>query len=186
VLFSGELVSGAQEDRVRENLARELGIDQRKAGQLFSGRTVVIRSQMLEGDAMVLQARLQKLGALARIKNLAPSTELKLDYRIDRQERVADQTLRDITAAHLECPRCGHLQLDASHCTRCGVDIAASIKAKRKEDRLIQKKIRELKGQQSEPAPEADRFRTRREDRIAPRQSEGRTGKIKAWFSKTS
>jgi hypothetical protein len=85
VLFSGELVSGAQEDRVRENLARELGIDQRKAGQLFSGRTVVIRSQMLEGDAMVLQARLQKLGALARIKNLAPSTELKLDYRIDRQ-----------------------------------------------------------------------------------------------------
>lgn len=186
VLFSGELVSGAQEDRVRENLARELGIDQRKAGQLFSGRTVVIRSQLLEDDAMVLQARLQKLGALTRIKNLAPRTELKLDHRIDRQERVADQTLRDITAAHLECPRCGHLQLDASHCARCGVDIAASIKAKRKEDLLILKKIRELKGQQSEPAPEADRFRTRREDRIAPRQSERKTGKIKAWFSKTS
>ena len=45
VLFSGEVAEGAQEAKVRENLSRELGIDERKAVQLFSGRTVVLRSQ---------------------------------------------------------------------------------------------------------------------------------------------
>ena len=57
VLFSGEVAEGAQEATVRNNLSRELGIDERKIGQLFSGRTVVIRSQLSQEDALALQAR---------------------------------------------------------------------------------------------------------------------------------
>jgi hypothetical protein len=44
VLFNGDVLEDSSTDSVRENLARELGLDQRKAKQLFSGRTVVIRS----------------------------------------------------------------------------------------------------------------------------------------------
>ena len=145
VLFSGEVAEGAQEAKVRDNLSRELGIDERKAGQLFSGRTVVLRSQLSQQDALAMQARFADLGALVRIKDLTPKTDKKLDYRVDRAERGGDHTLRDITAAHVECPRCGHLQLEASHCARCGIDIAAAIKAQRKEDLIIEKKIRELR-----------------------------------------
>ena len=57
VLFSGEVAEGALESTVQQNLARELGIDERKARQLFSGRTVVIRSQLSQDDAFALQAR---------------------------------------------------------------------------------------------------------------------------------
>ena len=147
VLFSGEVSPGSSLDQVRAKLARELGIDDRKARALFSGRTVVIRSQLSEDEARELQYRLRNLGAVCRIKSLAAprSLDAQIDKDALRMEGHNDQTLKDITAAHVECPRCGHLQLEASHCARCGIDIAAAIIQKRKEDLLIEKKIRDLR-----------------------------------------
>jgi ribosomal protein S27AE len=148
VLFSGEVASDANADAVRDNLARELGIDERKARQLFSGRTVVLRSQLEQTAALELQEKLSSLGALCRVKDFTPKVA---EYREDNN--ASDYTLRDITAAHLECPRCGHLQLDSSHCARCGVDLILAQKKQRKEDLIIEKKIRELRGvSMSDPA----------------------------------
>jgi ribosomal protein L32 len=189
VLFSGEVAEGALESTVQQNLARELGIDERKARQLFSGRTVVIRSQLSQDDAFALQARFTELGARTRIKDLTPRPqEKKLDYRVDREERNNDQTLKDITAAHVECPRCGHLQLEASHCAKCGINIAAAIKAKRKEDLLIEKKIRELRdGQKTRSAKNVTPMREPLFSTAADGEhSEEKAGKIRAWFRKSS
>lgn len=186
VLFSGDVANGADEQKVRARLARELGIDERKIAQLFSGRTVVIRAQLSHEDALELHGRLADLGAMCRIKDLTPRPkEKQLDYRIDRQERGGDHTLRDITAAHLECPRCGHMQLDASHCARCGVDIAASLKAKRKEDLIIEKKIRDLKLAQAREARSAGPA-LHATGSLSPRHDEKKTGKIKSWLRKIS
>ncbi len=187
VLFSGEVAEGAREQTVRANLSRELGVDERKVGQLFSGRTVVIRSQLSQDDALAMQARFADLGALVRIKDLTPKTEKKLDYRVDRGDRGSDHTLRDITAAHVECPRCGHLQLEASHCARCGIDIAAAIKAQRKEDLIIEKRIRELRGGSAPKTARADNvahFETAA-DGAGP-EDEAKAGKLKSWFRKSS
>ena len=140
VLFSGDVVEGANEATVRQNLMRRLILDERKIAQLFSGRTVVIRSDLTREAAAALQAELAELGAMARIKD--PTPDEKAKFKIDAR---VDQTLKDITAAHLECPRCGHLQLEAEFCARCGVDIATVRKNQRKEDVLIEKKIRGLK-----------------------------------------
>ncbi len=148
VLFSGDVAEDSKVDAVRNNLARELGIDERKAKQLFSGRTVVIKSQLHQEEALALQARYAELGAVCRVKDLTPKIPDidAADYRLDKHvKQDADATLKDITAAHQECPRCGHMQLEASHCARCGVDLVAAIKQKRKEDRIIEKKIRELR-----------------------------------------
>jgi ribosomal protein L37E len=142
VLFSGEVAEGTSETIVRQNLMRRLGLDERKVAQLFSGRTVVIRSDLTREAADELQAELTGLGAIARIKDTTPDDKAK--FKIDRQP---DQTLKDITAAHIECPRCGHLQLESEFCARCGVDIAMAMKQKRKEDILIEKRIRDLKTQ---------------------------------------
>lgn len=147
VLFSGEVSKQANEETVRSNLARELGIDELKAKQLFSGRTVVIKSQLLQEEALDLQDKFASLGAVCRVKDLTPKkSEFQAEYKIDKN--AGDSTMRDITAAHQECPRCGHMQLETSHCARCGVDIAATTRHKRKEDLLIQKKIREHRAQQ--------------------------------------
>ncbi len=142
VLFNGEVAEQANLDGVRDNLARELGLDERKARQLFSGRTVVIRSQLDKEEALVWQEKLAQLGAICRVKDIGLKAE---KAAFESGKALPDQTLRDITAAHTECPRCGHLQLDSSHCARCGTDLEQAFKMKRKEDLLIAKKIRELR-----------------------------------------
>ena len=150
VLFSGEVSPQANQDIVRANLACELGIDDRKAAQLFSGRTVVIKSQLSHRQAIELQERLAGLGAVCRVKDLTPQNNNQTDFRVERDRSgKSDATLRDITAAHTECPRCGHMQLEATHCTRCGVDIAAAVRQRQKEDLIIEKKIRELRAKQA-------------------------------------
>ncbi len=145
VLFNGEVAEEANQDHVRDNLARELGLDERKAKQLFSGRTVVIRSQLDQHEAEAWQSKLAQLGAVTRVKNLTPQPDTA-QYKLDKHN--TDRTLRDLTAAHVECPRCGHMQLDSGHCARCGVDLEQAFKQKRKEDLLIEKKIRELRAKQ--------------------------------------
>ncbi len=97
-----------------------------------------------------MQTRLHELGAVCRVKNLSPKNANVADYRVGKSTTGAlEQTLRDITAAHRECPRCGHMQLEASHCARCGVDLAKATRQKQKEDLIIEKKIRELRSQKS-------------------------------------
>ncbi len=150
VLFSGEVAEGAVESAVRQNLVRRLGLDERKVSQLFSGRTVVVRSDLTRDAADALQAELAGLGAIARIKDISPDEKAK--FKIDKH---VDQTLKDITAAHHECPRCGHMQLESEFCARCGIDIATAAKQKRKEDLLIEKKIKGLKVGQKPGAVDA-------------------------------
>ncbi len=151
VLFSGEIVDGARQDVVRQNVGRGLGLDSRKVDQLFSGRTVVIRSQLSQQEAFDLQSQLADFGAVVRVKNL--SLDHRANYKLDTRE--SDRTMKDITAAHQECPRCGHLQLDTTFCARCGVDIAAANRQKHKEDLLIEKKIRDMRKQKSPPTAPA-------------------------------
>jgi len=202
VLFSGDIAEHAQQDAVQAGLARELGIDERKARQLFSGRTVVLKSQLSHDEAQQLQTRLADLGAICRIKDLSPRQDEQAIY-FRPENGPNDQTLRDITAAHIECPRCGHFQLEASHCTHCGVDIGAAMRQKHKEDLIIQKKIRELRGgdgkapagRSSAPAAKGNGTAVRAEPRVQRFESgqrsaendEGRgLGKVMSWFRKSS
>ena len=60
-VVSGEVAERANPDAVRENLARELGIDERKAKQLFSGRTVVVRGHLDYEEAQLWQDKLGRL-----------------------------------------------------------------------------------------------------------------------------
>jgi len=153
VLFSGDLVRGAEQSVVQARLAAELGIDDRKARQLFQGRTVVLRSHLAEQDALTLQHRLFELGAVCRVKDTgAPSRDRtlnQLDRDAARFEQKWERTMRDITAAFVECPRCAELQLESSHCARCGVDMAAAAAQKRREDELIEQQIRALRAQRA-------------------------------------
>lgn len=184
VLFSGEVTEQANQDAVRDNLARVLGIDERKARQLFSGRTVVIKSQLRHEDALALQHRLGEFGAICRVKDLTPKNANVADFRVDHgSKQEPDDTLRDITAAHSECPRCGHMQLEASHCARCGVDIAAATRQQHKEDLIIQKKIRALRSQKpvtvGRHGDDQITFESGRDGEEKPRG-------VRSWFKKSS
>jgi len=183
VLFSGEVSKQANEETVRSNLARELGIDDLKAQQLFSGRTVVIKSQLQQEEALDLQDKFASLGAVCRVKDLTPKkAEFQAEYKIDKN--AGDRTMRDITAAHQECPRCGYMQLETTHCARCGIDIAAANRAKHKEDLIIQKKIREHRAAQNPTRAEVEVVVEDEAPVAAELQSEARKSGIFSWFKK--
>ena len=137
-------------------------MDERKLEQLFSGRTVVLQSQLRQEEAEALQARMADLGALMRIKDATPVEKSSPFFDSAKNSDKTrgdgeDYTLQDLTAAHITCPRCGHMQLDAEFCTRCGIDIRATLKQQRKEDLIIEKKIRELRAKK---APQRKAART--------------------------
>ncbi len=185
VLFSGDVSQNVKEDTVRENLAKILGIDERKAKQLFSGRTVVIKSQLSQTEALDVQTQFAELGAICRVKDLTPQATIESNYKIDKHERsVSEHTLRDITAAHVECPRCGYLQLEASHCSRCGIDVPAALKQKRKEDLIIEKKIRDLRTDKS-PASESRKSAPAEDHDTMADDSEKKRGKVMSWLRKS-
>ena len=138
VLFNGVVAEGDVASEVERKLAGLLGIDSAKAKRLFNGRTVVLASQLSRAEALDMQGRLEQIGAITRIKDLAPKISQPFDYERERN----DGTLRDLTAAHIDCPRCGHMQLDATHCARCGVDLAALFRTRRKQELMMEKKLR--------------------------------------------
>ncbi len=149
---------------------------ERKSKQLFSGRTVVIRSQLDQHQAQAWQDKLAQFGAICRIKDLTPKDDKAIFDAAKGSATGMDHTLRDITAAHLECPRCGHMQLDSSHCARCGVDLEQAFKQKRKEDLLIEKKIRELRTKRDASDPLASPMRVERPvGRVASASMDGST-----------
>ena len=143
VLFSGEIAPGSKADSVMLGLQRTLGIDARKAKQLFSGRTVVLKSQLSAAEAQSLVAILTALGAVCRVKDYTAKPASSSLFKFDDAGR--DKTVQDLTAAHVECPRCSHLQLLADFCAKCGLDIEQAQKKQRKEDVLIGKKLKALR-----------------------------------------
>ena len=176
VLFSGQVLDGFDEASVRDSLSSALQVDPRKVRQLFSGRTVVLKSGLKARDAQAWRERLEKLGVACRVKDLT--------VRDADPERAVDQTLQDITAAHQACERCGHMQLDASHCARCGFDMAAEARRRQKEDAIIEKRIRELRAKQT-AAQQAGSATGAGPIAADGQQPRGKLGNMVAWLKRS-
>ncbi|GIZ11057.1 hypothetical protein [Pseudomonas sp. NCCP-436] len=75
IAFSGELVPGAQPETVKANLARLFQADAQRIAMLFSGRRVVIKSNLDEAAAEKYRATLERAGARVAVVNLDPPVE---------------------------------------------------------------------------------------------------------------
>jgi len=154
VLFNGVVVEGDDVAVVERKLALALDVEPARAKRLFNGRTVVLASALTRDQAIELQNKLQSVGAITRIKDLAPKSSLS-DHSDSPANDAEGSMLRDLTAAHIECPRCGHMQLDAQHCSRCGVDIEVLFRKRRKQELLMEKKLRDHRAAQQKRLEQA-------------------------------
>ena len=108
VLFNGDIAEAASIEAVRDNLARELGLDERKAKQLFSGRTVVIRSQLDHDQAKAWAEKLASLGAICRITSMLRtifSSRPMIPSNVAPHIGVSPRTSRTTTRAASRNPR---------------------------------------------------------------------------------
>lgn len=75
IAFAGQLVPGAQAEQVKENLARLFQADAQRIALLFSGRRIVIKSNLDAVGAEKYRATLERAGALAIVQSLDEQIE---------------------------------------------------------------------------------------------------------------
>src|SRR5690606_2285064 len=74
VAFSGQLLPGAVPEQVRANLARLFQADEQRIALLFSGRRIVIKTDLDEAGAEKYRSTLERAGALAEVRALDAET----------------------------------------------------------------------------------------------------------------
>ena len=67
IVFSGQLVPGAQLDRVQANLAKLFQADAQRIALLFSGRRLVLKNNLDQADAEKYRSTLERAGAQAEV-----------------------------------------------------------------------------------------------------------------------
>lgn len=70
IVFRGELVSGADPDQVRRNLAQLFKMEPERVEKLFTGKPVVLKKEADQATAMKMRAALKKAGAECEMKAL--------------------------------------------------------------------------------------------------------------------
>ena len=121
VVLTGELLPGFSREEVMSSLARELQTSAANLLHVFEGGERPIDDVLNAHDASMLQQRLERLGASARVDrvfnrepDVAPDAKgLHLPSHDDPAE-----------AGLMHCPACGHAQLVAERCDECGVVFA--------------------------------------------------------------
>ena len=70
VAFSGQLIAGARLESVKANVAKLFQADEQRIALLFSGRRIVIKSNLDAADAERYRETLARAGALAELRAL--------------------------------------------------------------------------------------------------------------------
>ncbi|MHA6492926.1 hypothetical protein ACX0MV_06700 [Pseudomonas borbori] len=75
IAFAGQLIPGAQPELVKANLAKLFQADAQRVALLFSGRRIVIKSNLDAAGAEKYRATMERAGALALIQPLDEEVE---------------------------------------------------------------------------------------------------------------
>ena len=75
IAFSGKLMPGAQLELVQANLAKLFQADAQRIAMLFSGRRVVLKSNLDEAAAEKYRSTLERAGALVEVLSMEPEIE---------------------------------------------------------------------------------------------------------------
>lgn len=67
IVFSGEVLPGFASEQVKSNLARLFQADESRVATLFSGRRLVLKSNLDAGAAEKYRATLERAGAVAQV-----------------------------------------------------------------------------------------------------------------------
>ncbi|HSC83013.1 MAG TPA: hypothetical protein VLC30_05305 [Pseudomonas sp.] len=100
IAFAGQLVPGAQLALVKENLARLFQADEQRIALLFSGRRIVIKSNLDAAGAEKYRATLERAGAVAIVQSLAvEEVELAPPPAVQAQAPAAPATSARVSSA---------------------------------------------------------------------------------------
>lgn len=123
VVFSGELVAGANPEQVKANFAQLFKVDVVKVAPMFGGQAVIIKKGVDEATAKKYQQALLQVGALSQVIDQAASTTSPLLNTTTASSAVASPPFTPGLQASLAEPGAilkdpeptVELQVDTSH-----------------------------------------------------------------------
>ncbi|MFJ3482045.1 hypothetical protein ACIPL1_01550 [Pseudomonas sp. NPDC090202] len=77
IAFSGQLVPGAQLDRVQANMAKLFQADAQRIALLFSGRRLVLKNGLDQASAEKYRSTLERAGALVEVVEMPGQVEVE-------------------------------------------------------------------------------------------------------------
>lgn len=91
IVFSGQLVPGAQLDRVKANLAKLFQADAQRIALLFSGRRLVLKNNLDQAAAEKYRATLERAGALAEVVEMAVQVQVEPERELPPQPMEVEE-----------------------------------------------------------------------------------------------
>lgn len=76
VIFSGQIIDGADLDMVKRNVSRVFNLDADKVEKLFCGRRLILKKQIDQATAEKYQSTMQRAGALCEIANASQASAM--------------------------------------------------------------------------------------------------------------
>jgi hypothetical protein len=86
IVFSGQLVPGAQLDKVQANLAKLFQADAQRIALLFSGRRLVLKNNLDQVSAEKYRSTLERAGAKAEVVAMVVEVEAAVEDEIEVEE----------------------------------------------------------------------------------------------------
>jgi len=114
VVFRGETAFGRSEAEVKERLKARFKFGDATLDKLFSGKAIVLKSDLDEATAQRYAKAFWEAGARCSVEPLTPAPQLELA----RREAPA------AAAPPMVCPKCEQNQPEGESCVNCGVVFA--------------------------------------------------------------
>lgn len=105
IAFAGELAPGAVPEQVKANLAKLFQADAQRIEALFSGRRIVIKTDLDQATAEKYRALMARAGAVAQMVDLEPEVEeIELTVPVAADRFTATSAPAAISAAPESAP----------------------------------------------------------------------------------
>ncbi len=129
IVLTGELMPGHTLDNAVLGMAGIFDSTPEVLRSVFDGGVHVLNEYLNASEALHLQGQLERVGVYCKIEPMpARPVKLVLLRKQERQSMQADSPAPvarpGSPAGLMHCPSCGHEQMVADHCERCGVVFA--------------------------------------------------------------
>lgn len=117
LVFNGEIVESHSIEDVRATIAEMLRADSATIDRVFSGRPVIIKKGLDYRSAAKYALAFRKAGAICILESVRQDSVTQAPPQSEKTgKEYAGDDQQTVT-----CPKCGHVQLPACDCIRCGI-----------------------------------------------------------------
>jgi hypothetical protein len=150
VEFCGEIIIGQNIEDVKKQLTVRFKADRQTIDQLFTGKPVILKSDMYYQTALDIQTAFAQIGAICRIRASNKS--------LSQEQAFKENIFLPTNLEHIICPQCGFKQITSSSCAKCGIVVQKFAKKNQKDIEFEEPQEKNVRGVKIEELQQAREY----------------------------